>query len=122
MTAPAPQPMGLFFHRENLQPLRAVLIPCGSVWFVALDALALAGCVNTPTAMKRFAPEDWRQIGPENPLGLHLHTRVISEKALIQLLQVGRKPEAEAAARWVFLHVIPTAYTLRRGTPEGGTK
>ena len=121
MTASAHQPMGLFFHRENLPSLRAVLLPCGAVWFVAIDALALAGCVNSPSAMKRFAPDDWRQIGPENPLGLHLHTRVISEKALVQLLQGGRKPAADAA-RWVFLHVIPTAYSLRRGTSEGGAK
>lgn len=116
------QVAALFFNRENMPSLRGLLLPCGSVWFVAMDALALIGCANSPTAMKRFAPEDWRQIGPDNPLGLHLHTRVISEKALVQLLQIGRKPEADEARRWVFLHVIPTAYTLRRGALEGMSK
>jgi len=103
----------VIFSRENTLALRAVVLPGEGLWFVAADAFALVGCVHTPGAMKRFSADEWRQIGADNPLGLHRQTRVINERALGKLAVNGRARPAGNAAPWLIHHVLPTAYTLR---------
>lgn len=113
MSSPATPATPFFFIHEKMPLLRGLMLPCGSLWFVATDALAVVGCSNAPGARKRLGPFGWQQIGPNNPLGLHPHSRLINDRALARLVAVDRKSGAAEAAQWVFEHVLPTAYTLR---------
>lgn len=112
----------LFFSREGLPPLRGLMLPCGSVWFVGIDAFALVGCTNVRPALRRIAHQERRQIGAANLFGLHPHTQIISERALAQIVQSSQKGAGDDAARWVCMYVIPTVSTLHRGTFDGGAK
>lgn len=113
MTSPQHPVLACVFSREGSQPLRSFADATGAFWFLAMDAFPLMHCANSASAMTRFDSTDRKQIGPDNPYGVHPQTRVMSERALCQLAMRSRKAQAAPQAQWVMQHVLPTVATLR---------